>query len=198
MAAALLDAAKNILVTTGWQDICIDFHRIHPVTWRCLQSEASLEERLTEEKYAQNLVCITDVTEQKGAREGSEVLHTHLAACAIELEVANNELEAFNYSLSHDLKNPLTAIHGVVYHLVNNANGKLDGKERSYLLAILDGCAKIDGLLTAMLTLSRVSRSELVQQEPDSSGLARKITLGLRMDDQERCVEFVIPPGISA
>ncbi len=151
-----------------------------------------------EADFGNLLVCITDVTEQKRAREESEVLHTHLAARAIELEVANNELEAFSYSLSHDLKNPLTAIHGVAHHLANNAAGKLDEKERNYLLAILDGCAKIDGLLTAMLTLSRVGRSELVWQETDLSGLARKIALDLRLDDQERCVEFVITPGISA
>jgi PAS domain S-box-containing protein len=149
-------------------------------------------------EFGNLLVCITDVTEQKRAREEIEVLHTNLAARAIDLEVANSELEAFSYSLSHDLKNPLTAIHGIAHYLAGTTARKLDEKERNYLLAILDGCAKIDGLLTAMLTLSRVGQSELARQETDLSGLARKIAFDLRMAEQERRVEFVIAPGLTA
>ncbi len=148
-------------------------------------------------EFGNLLVCIADVTEQKQAREEIEVLHTHLAARAVELEVVNSELEAFSYSLSHDLKNPLTAIDGIAQQLVTTTAGRLDEKERNYLQTILGGCVRIDGLLTAMLTLSRVGRSELTRQETDLSGLARKIALDLRMEEQERRAEFVIAPDLT-
>jgi PAS domain S-box-containing protein len=151
-----------------------------------------------EEDFGNLLICVSDVTEQKRAREEIEILHTNLAARAVELEVANNELEAFSYSLSHDLKNPLTVIQGVANYLATTTAAKLDEKETNYLLTILDGCVKIDGLLVAMLRLSRVGRSELTLQETDLSELARKIALGLRMEEQERRVEFVITSGLNA
>ncbi len=151
-----------------------------------------------EAAFGNLLVCIADVTEQKRAREEIEVLHTHLAARAVELEVANGELEAFGYSLSHDLKNPLTAIHSIATHLVSATDGKIDERERSYLMAILDVCARIEGLLTAMLTLSRVGRSEMEWRETDLSALVRKIALDLRVEEQKRKVEFVITPDLTA
>ncbi len=151
-----------------------------------------------DEKFGNLLVCITDITEQKRAREEIEVLHTDLAARAIELEAANSELEAFSYSLSHDLKNPLTAIHGIANHLLDTIGGKLSKKSRNYLQTIVEGCDRIDGLLSAMLVLSRVGRSELLWRKTDLSGLARKIALNLRMETQERQADFVIAPALTA
>lgn len=140
------------------------------------------------------LVCVSDVTEQKQVREQMEILHTDLAARAAELESVNGELEAFTYSLSHDLKNPLTAVYGIARMLVDNGSEFTPEAERNYLLSMLTGCERIDRLLNAMLTLSRVGRSELVSQETDLGVIALQISLQLRMNDPQRKAEFVIAP----
>ena len=143
------------------------------------------------------LVCVSDVTEQKQVREHMEILHTDLAAHAAELESVNGELEAFTYSLSHDLKNPLTAVYGIARMLVDKSSEDTPETVRNYLISMLTGCERIDRLLTAMLTLSMVGRSDLVSQETNLGVIALQISLQLRMNDPQHKAEFVIPPHVT-
>jgi len=109
------------------------------------------------------------------------------------LEAANRELEAFSYSVSHDLRAPLRAIDGFSQILVEECAGQLDETARGYLNRILSANQHMAELIDDMLKLSRVSRSEFQVHEVDLSQLARELEAGLRAGEPARQVEVLIP-----
>ncbi|WP_298437857.1 PocR ligand-binding domain-containing protein [Geobacter sp.] len=139
---------------------------------------------------------VADITDRKRAAERIEILNSHLAARAAELEVANGELEAFSYSLSHDLRSLVGQI-SLSAQLLRENNGECR-RETRLLLAdtIYDATERIVELVEAMLVLSRVTQSETRNKEVDLGVLAGEIILGLRMAEPEREVEFVSSPGL--
>ena len=78
-----------------------------------------------------------------------------------ELEISNKELEAFCYSVSHDLRAPLRGIHGFSSALLEDFNEKLDNTGQNYLQRICDGANKMSVLIDVLLDLSRITRHEL-------------------------------------
>ena len=139
-----------------------------------------------------------DITEHKLAEEEIERLHTDLAARANELEGANIELEAFNYSVSHDLRKPLTAINSYCQVVQELCGNKLDDKCKGYIGEIYEGTLRMNRLIDTLLDFSRVSRVELRHERVDLSKMAKEVALGLKVSGPERQVTFRIAAGITA
>jgi signal transduction histidine kinase len=111
-----------------------------------------------------------------------------------QLEVANKELEAFAYSVSHDLRAPLRALDGFSAALISGYPGKLDDQGQHYLNRIQAASQRMGQLINDLLHLSRVTRREFVTEQVDLSGFAREIAAELQAEDPQRKAEFVIEP----
>ena len=110
------------------------------------------------------------------------------------LEAANKELEAFCYSVSHDLRAPLRSIRGFNEILLDIYGPQLDDRGREFLRRACDATDQMDRLIEDLLKLSRVSRAELRFEQIDLSGLATSIADELTTGEPQRDVEFVIAP----
>jgi len=116
----------------------------------------------------------------------------------VKLGDVNRELEAFIYSVSHDLRAPLRTISGFAKILADDHAGQLDEQGRDYLARISRGSAKMSRLIEDLLDLSKISKQELRGMEIDLSKLASNIVSGLREANPERKVDIVIEEGLKA
>jgi signal transduction histidine kinase len=132
-----------------------------------------------------------DVLEQANAE-----LERRVEERTAELRRANAELEAFAYSASHDLRTPLRAIDGRAAMLAHDEGARLSDAARLSLQRIRATTAGMTALVDRMLDLSRISRSELKDEEIDLVVIARGIAEELRGADPGREVELVLPPSI--
>jgi PAS domain S-box-containing protein len=142
-----------------------------------------------------NLYAI-DITERKKAeqkfRQLNKDLEKRVKDRTAQLEAANEELDAFAYSVSHDLRAPLRAMDGFSNALKTGYPEKLDVQGKHYLERIQAASLEMGHLIDDLLNLSRVTRSELKQQEIDLSGMARTIAAELKTQFPERNVVFKI------
>lgn len=111
---------------------------------------------------------------------------------------ANRELEAFSYSVSHDLRAPLRAIDGFSRILADGLGDALTGPNAEHFKRIRSATERMSGLIDDLLSLSRVGRQELRMAETDLSALVREIRDELREEDPERNVDFTIAEGVFA
>ncbi len=132
---------------------------------------------------------IRDITERK---RGEDTLRRHTA----QLEAANAELDAFAYSVSHDLRAPLRGIDGFSQALLEDYADRLDGTGKDYLARVRSGSQRMATLIDDLLNLSRVTRSQMHLAAVDLSALARGIAADLQKGDPERRAEFIIAPGL--
>jgi len=116
---------------------------------------------------------------------------------AAQLNASNKELEAFAYSVSHDLRAPLRSIDGFSQVLLEDYAEKLGGEGRDYLERVRAGTQRMAALIDDLLNLSRISRKEMKRERVSLSALAREITDGLRRSQPGRDVEFVIARGLT-
>ncbi|OGU04736.1 MAG: hypothetical protein A2075_16395 [Geobacteraceae bacterium GWC2_58_44] len=140
---------------------------------------------------------INDITERKRAAEEIEVLHTDLAARAYELQIANEELEAFSYTVSHDLRKPLTAISGYCQVILDICMDELDPQCERFIHEILSGTVRMNQLIETLLEYSRVSHSKVQRKDVDFSLLATQVALELRTSEPQREVCFEIQQGLT-
>ena len=139
-----------------------------------------------------------DITERKRAEERIEELNTTLAARASELEAANQELEAFNYMVSHDLRKPLTNINCSSQVILELYRSLLDEQCNGYVKEIYDETLRMSQLIDTLLKFSRLNRTELRRQTVDLSDSAAYVASKLRTADPERAATFHIASGIVA
>jgi PAS domain S-box-containing protein len=132
-----------------------------------------------------------DITEQRQAAEA-------LKSAKDAAEAANHELEAFSYSVAHDLRAPLRGINGYSVALVEDIGDKLDGEAKDYLQRISAGATRMGQLIDALLGLSRVSRADLVREPVNVTEMASSVVAQLRMSDVARVVDFVVADGLRA
>jgi PAS domain S-box-containing protein len=148
------------------------------------------------------LTAVTDVTPLKRAesalREANAVLERRVAARTTELVAANAELEAFCYSVSHDLRAPLRSIDGFSEAVLEDYAEKLDAEGADFLRRIRAAARRMGELIDDLLTLSRVARADLRRERVNVSALAADVVRGLRDADPGRTVEVTIEPGLSA
>jgi signal transduction histidine kinase len=112
-------------------------------------------------------------------------------------EAANGELEAFNYSVAHDLRTPLRAISGFSQVLLDDYIATLDATGQEHLKRVAAAAQQMGRLIDSMLSLSRVASATLDMKQIDLSGLVRETAERLRESEPERHVQFVIADGLS-
>ncbi len=117
---------------------------------------------------------------------------------AAELLVANQELDAFAYSVSHDLRAPLRSIDGFSQILLEDAGAQLDEAGRDALHRVRAATQRMGTLIDDLLKLARVTRAEMRTEAVDLSGLARDIVTELQRAAPPREVDVAIAPGLTA
>ncbi len=115
-----------------------------------------------------------------------------------QIETANQELEAFSYSVAHDLRNPITSINGYIWVLQEEYAYLLDEDGKHYLERVLVATERMEQLIDDILRLSQVTRSKMQFDTVDLSQIAREIAISLRQTANEREVEFIIAEGVVA
>ncbi|HEV2110031.1 MAG TPA: ATP-binding protein, partial [Gammaproteobacteria bacterium] len=150
---------------------------------------------------ATNQELAHEVAERKNAEDEILRLNRELEARVQErtnkLQEINSELEAFSYSVSHDLRAPLRAIDGFSQALLTDFGDKADEKMQHYLGRIKSGTARMGQLIEDLLNLSRISRLELVRREVDLSALANHVVQDLQQRDPERKVTVYVWDNIT-
>ena len=141
---------------------------------------------------------VRDVTERKFAEEEIVRLNVSLAARAADLEDANRELEAFNYTVAHDLRNPLNVIGSYCQVFKELCGDKLDEQCRRYIQETYDGALRMNRLIEALLNFSRLAHAETRREMVDLAAMAHEVAAELKQAEPERRVTFLIADGASA
>jgi PAS domain S-box-containing protein len=166
-----------------------------------LQANQIELQRLLEETELSRRVLLSLVEDQKEAEEQIRKLNAGLeqrvTERTLQLAAANKELEAFAYSVSHDLRAPLRALEGFSTALAEDYAGQLDAHGQDYLARIREASRRMNQLINDLLTLSRVTRVEFNPMQVNLSELARSIANDLSAQAPERSVGFEIMDGIT-
>jgi PAS domain S-box-containing protein len=115
-----------------------------------------------------------------------------------ELEQAYKELEAFSYSVSHDLRAPLRSIDGFSQALLEDYADKLDAQGKDFLRRVRAASQHMAQLIDDLLKLSRITRAEMHYEQVDLTAMAKKISAELKEMEPDRSVDFIIGEGITA
>ncbi len=145
-------------------------------------------------------VIFSDVSERRQIEEQIRMLNVELERRVSErtsqLEAANRELEAFSYSVSHDLRTPLRSIDGFSQALQEDYAEVLDRRGANYLNRIRSASQHMANLIEDLLKLSRITRCEIRRVPIDLSKLAYEIMDDLLAVQPERRIEFISPPEL--
>ncbi len=141
---------------------------------------------------------IEDITQRKQAELRILELNRTLELRRAELEAANQELEAFSYSVSHDLRAPLRAIDGFSQAVLEDYQERLDDTGQNYLQRLRMAAQRMGHLIDDMLQLSRITRADLAVTTVDLTALARQIAGELAQREPQRRVDFDISPDLRA
>jgi PAS domain S-box-containing protein len=142
--------------------------------------------------------AIRDVTERKRDEEEIRKLNADLEARAIQLEATNKELEAFSYSVSHDLRAPLRSIDGFSLAVLEDYGDQLPDQGRSDLMRIRTATQRMAQLIDDLLNLARITRAPMNPVPTNLSAIAQQIVRDLQQSDPARIVEASITPNLVA
>lgn len=146
------------------------------------------------------LAIWVDITERKNAekevRRLNAELEVRVAARTAELEAANKELEAFSYSVSHDLRAPLRAIDGFSSAVLRHYPTSLDERGQDYLQRIRTAAQRMAQLIDDILNLSRAGRAEMHVGPVDMTAVAENIIADLRRSQSRRKAEVNVEQGL--
>ncbi len=144
------------------------------------------------------LVFSQDISEQRDTQQEVHRLNEELERRVVDrtrqLEAANEELESFAYSVSHDLRTPLRSIDGFSQVLLEDYSDGVDAMGREYLQRVRAASQRMGQLIDDLLKLTRVSRGELDRHTVDLSAIARDVAEELAHATPERVGQWVIEP----
>lgn len=150
----------------------------------------------------QNVQQGRDILRLKEAQEENRRLNKELEdrvrRRTADLEAMNRELEAFSYSVSHDLRTPLRAITGFSQILVEGYGDRLDDSGQELLNRVIQASRRMGELIEGLLTLARLTRMDLNRRKVDLSQLVETLTGDLHLRDPGRRVELNIQGGVIA
>jgi PAS domain S-box-containing protein len=153
-----------------------------------------------EGRYTGSLAMVTDITQRRAAEEEIRQLNAQLekriADRTAQLEFSNRELEAFAYTVAHDLRAPLRSVASFSDALVEDCGDKLDAQGRDYLRRIVNGSKRMAELIDGILSLSRVNSTELSARKCDLSSMAHSIVEQLQGARPERPVRVLIQDSL--
>jgi PAS domain S-box-containing protein len=153
-------------------------------------------------------VVVTPVRDDEGSLRGfvkitrdvteRRKIEQEIVRRSVELEAANKELEAFSYSVSHDLRAPLRGIEGFSQALQEDYEQKFDDTAKDYLGRIRSATLRMGELIDDLLNLSRVTRAEMYREPINLSKLANEVGQELQSREPARKVALKIAPGLEA
>jgi two-component system, sensor histidine kinase and response regulator len=146
----------------------------------------------------QNAELQEAIHRSRRAEEEIKALNRHLERRIADLDHLNRELETFSYTVSHDLRGPLSRIAGFSKALLESHGDQLDDQGRLYLERIDYSAGRMNDLVEDLLNFSRLTRTEMNEQSVDLSGMVRALSVELGAREPQRNVEFVIPDAVNA
>ena len=141
-------------------------------------------------------VFVTDISVRKQIEDEVSTLNRELTQRAAQLESSNRELEAFSYTVSHDLRTPLTVLSGMGQLLLERYGAGLDETGRDVVRTIVGEAERMDDMIGALLNFAQLTLSDMVTAPVDLSQIARTISVRLQFREPARRVEFRIQDGI--
>ncbi len=139
----------------------------------------------------------SDITERRRAEEGLRLAHAELERRAAEIDAVNRELEAYTYTVSHDLKAPLCNIEGFTRALLEDYADKLDATGKDYIRRVSSASLRMKQLIDALLNMARVTTGEVREHTVDLSALARVILQDLSHQEPQRKVMLRVAESMS-
>jgi signal transduction histidine kinase/CHASE1-domain containing sensor protein len=158
------------------------------ILFKSLQSEVE-ERRRTEDELR---------SAEEQVRKLNEDLEKLVSERTVELEAANSELEAFCYSVSHDLRAPLRSVDGFSKALLDDFGNQISEEGHTYVHRVRAASKRMDELITALLTLSRLTRAELNRQPSDLSAIASEAVADAVRGYEDSRPEVTIEPNLIA
>lgn len=144
------------------------------------------------------IISLVDITERKRAEAEIKNLNAELEdrikQRTLELQLSNKDLEAFSYSVSHDLRAPLRAINGYTEIITNELASKVDGDILRYLEAIKKNANNMSELINALLGFSRMGQRSLTLRTISLNSIIKNILEELTPETQNRDIEFIVHP----
>ena len=184
---------KQAMVTGEYSG---DFRVIRPdATVRWLQARA----RVYQDRDGKPLRMIgvnMDITERKRAEEDIKKLNVKLKRNVAELADSNKELEAFIYSVAHDLRAPLRSISGFSEILFKRYADKVDDKGKKHFNSIIHSAEQMNKIIDDLLSLSRISRHEMHKEDVDISKILKSLAAKLQAEQPRQFSVVEIKDGM--
>jgi DNA-binding response OmpR family regulator len=154
------------------------------------------EQRKVREQLLRSELDAAEARAAKLLAEARAAMAEELARANQELAHANRELEAFSYSVSHDLRAPLRTISAFTYAIIEDFGDHMDDRARDHIRRVLAATARMSDLIDALLELARISRAPIGRHRVDLSQLATIVLDELSRREPTRAVALDVTPGI--
>ena len=198
-AAVMLEAIGR--GERGATFLVVDVSATHTAEAALVRAREVLEERTRQLSGTATETEAVAVADERNAGDSTAAAHLEAERRRVEelaahLANANRELDAFSYSVSHDLRTPLRSIDGFSRVLMTNYASALDERGRDYLGRVRNAAQRMSQLLDDLLKLARTSRASFSATEVDLSALAAQIASELQQSEAPRNVRWDIAPGL--